>query len=111
MAEGIFWWIWNSIPWYIPLALVIIAVGFCWQWIAPIWFILPRWLRWTIAMVIAIIVAVQYGRNRGMQAEQKRRADLNAQARQQRDTIDERIQALPPNAVSDALRRNGWMRE
>lgn len=60
-------------------------------------------------MTIAIIVAVQYGRNRGMNAEQERRKALNEKARQQRDAIDDRVKALPPNAVSDALRRNGWM--
>lgn len=105
----LFQWIWAQIPWYVPIVIAIIVAGFCWQWIAPIWFILPKWLRWTIAFVFAIIVAVQYGRNRGVQAEQQRRKDLNRQAIQQRDEIDERIKALPPNAVSDALRKRGWM--
>jgi biopolymer transport protein ExbB/TolQ len=109
MMQSLFWWVWNSIPWYVPVVAIIIAAGFCWQWIAPIWFILPRWLRWAIAFVVALIVAVQYGRNRGMQAERQRRDDLSAQAREHREKIDEQIKALPPNAVSNALRRNGWM--
>lgn len=104
-------WIWNAVPWYVPIAVLIVVIAFCWQWIAPIWLILPKWLRWLIAATIAIITAVQYGRNRGMQAEQERRKALNARAVQQRDKIDERVKAMPPNAVSDALRRNGWMRD
>lgn len=102
-------WVWNAVPWYVPVVIAIIAVGFCWQWIAPIWFLLPRWLQVTIGFTIAIIVAVQYGRNRGMQAEQDKRKALNAQAVQQRDKIDERVKAMPPNAVTRALERNGWM--
>jgi hypothetical protein len=102
-------WIWNQIPWWVFAAIAIIVIGFCWQWIAPIWFILPKWLRWTIAFIVAIIVAVQYGRNRGVHGERERRKQLNAEAVKQREAIDERVKNLPPNAVSDALRRRGWM--
>lgn len=109
IAVAIFWSLYNQIPWYVPLVLAIIAAAFCWNYIAPIWFLLPRSVRWGIAFVIAIIVAVQYGRNRGVQAEQQQRKTLNDHAIKQRDQIDERVKAMPPNAVSDALRRNGWM--
>lgn len=103
--------IWNHVPWYVPLIAGIIAAGFCWQWIAPIWFILPRWLKWTIGFIIAMIVAVQYGRNRGVAGEQARRKSLNEHAIKQRDAIDESVKALPDNAVSRKLRDNGWMRD
>lgn len=106
-----FWieWAWNHVTWYYLLIPIVIAIGFCWQWIAPIWFILPGWLRWVIVMAIAMIVAVQYGRNRGVAAEQARRKSLNEHAVATRDKIDAKVKAMPPNAVSDALRRNGWM--
>lgn len=104
-------WAWNHVPWYVPVALVIIALGFCWQWIAPLWMILPRWVKVTIAFIVAVVVAIQYGRNRGVAGEQARRKSLNERAVKQRDAIDERVKNMPPNAVSDALRRNGWMRD
>jgi hypothetical protein len=103
--------IWNHVPWYVPLALVIIAAGFCWQWIAPIWMLLPRPVKWAIAFIGAIFVAIQYGRNRGVAGEQARRKSLNERALKQRDVIDAKVKEMPPNAVSDALRRNGWMRD
>lgn len=102
---------WNHVPWYVPVALVIIAAGFCWQWIAPLWAILPRPIKWAIAFIAAIVVAVQYGRNRGVASERERRKSLNERAIKQRDAIDEKVNAMPPNAVTDALRRNGWLRD
>lgn len=111
IATAVFWSLYNQIPWYVPLIIAIIAAAFCWQYIAPIWFLLPRWLQVTIGFIIAIIVAVQYGRNRGVQAEQQRRQTMNEHAANQRDQINERVKAMPPNAVSAALERRGWLRD
>lgn len=104
-------WIWNHVPWYVPLAAAFIAVGALWSYIAPLWHLLPRSAQITIGFIIAIIVAVQYGRNRGVAGEQARRKSLNEHAAEQRDQINERVKAMPPNAVTAALDRRGWLRD
>lgn len=104
-------WAWSQVSWWWLLIAAIIAIGFAWQWIAPLWLILPRWIKIAIAGAIAIIVAVQYGRNRGAAAERDRRTALNKRAVQTRDKIDEQVKAMPPNAVTRALERGGWLRD
>lgn len=111
IATAIFWSMYNQIPWYVPLIVVIIAAAFCWQYIAPIWFLFPRWLQITIGAIMLTIVAVQYGRNRGVQAEQQKRRVSNEHAVEQRNAINERVKAMPPNAVTRALERGGWLRD
>jgi hypothetical protein len=106
-----FEWLWGHIPWYVPAIVIIVAIGFCWQWIAPIWLILPNWARWSIASTIAVLVAIQYGRNRGIAGEQTRQKSLNEHATEQRDKINASVKAMPSNAVTRALERNGWMRD
>lgn len=106
-----FWWIWNAVPWYVPVIIAIILVGVCWQFIAPIWALLPRPIKILIGFIGSIFVAVQYGRNRGQQSERDKRAEQNATAIKTRDKIDAKVQAMPDSDVDSALRRNKWMRD
>lgn len=102
---------WDWLPWWVFVVIAIIVIGFCWQFIAPVWAILPGWLKWTLGGIGAIFLAAQYGRNKGEQDAAKKRADDNANAIKTRNQTDAQVQALPSADVTHDLERNKWMRD
>jgi hypothetical protein len=104
-------WVWNHVPWYVPYIVIIILIAIFWNVIAPFWALLPKPIKYLIGFILAIFGAVQYGRNRGVAAEQQRRKTLNEHAIAKRDAIDEHVKNMPDNAVTDKLKRNGWLRD
>lgn len=105
------YWAWSFIPWWIFVVIAFVVIAFCWQFIAPIWAILPKPVKWLLGFVGAILVAVQYGRNKGEKAAQDKRAQDNAKAVETRKTIDAKVEAMPDADVTRDLERNKWMRD
>lgn len=102
---------WDWLPWWLLVLAAFIILAFCWQFIAPVWAILPAPVKWLLGAIGAIFVAVQYGRNAGAKDAAKKRADDNANAIETRKQIDAQVEALPPSAVDADLKRNKWMRD
>ena len=105
------YWLWTFVPWWIfpMIAIVIIACG--WQFIAPIWALLPKPVKWLLGFIGAILVAVQYGRNKGEKAATDKRAQDNATAINTRKTIDAKVDAMPDADVTRDLERGKWLRD
>lgn len=106
-----FQWVWNAIPWwgFVMITLVLIAVF--WQPIAAIWGILPRPIKAAILFVGSIVVAVQYGRNRGQQSERAKQSAANERIQKHKGEIDAKVDRMSPDAVDDALRKSGRLRD
>lgn len=104
-------WLIDHVPWYVPVVIAIIALGFCWQFIAPIWALMPNWLKASVSAIGAIFVAVQYGRNKGAKDAEAKRAQDNAQAVQTRKQIDANVEAMPDSDVTKRLGDNKWLRD
>lgn len=107
----LFWWIWNALPWwsYILIALVIVAVF--WQPIMAVWSLLPRPIKVALGFIGALVVAVQYGRNRGQQSERDKQAAAEQRIKQKKGEINARVDNLPPSDVDKHLRDNKWLRD
>lgn len=107
----LFWWIWNALPWwsYILIALVFVAVF--WQPIMAIWSLLPRSVKVALGFLGTLVVAVQYGRNRGQQSERAKQDAANERIRVKKGEINARVDNLPPDAVDQRLRDNKWLRD
>lgn len=99
------------VPWYVPYIVIIILIAIFWNVIAPFWALLPRPIKYLIGFALAMFGAVQYGRNRGVAVERDRRRTLNEHAIAKRNAIDEHVKNLPDNAVTDQLKRAGWLRD
>lgn len=106
-----FQWIWNAIPWYgfVIAALVLIAVF--WQPIMAIWSILPRPIKAAILFIGSIVVAVQYGRNRGQVSERAKQDAANERIQHAKGKIDAKVNHMSPDAVDDALHKSGRLRD
>ena len=105
------YWLWSFVPWWLIVIVAVVVIGFGWQFIAPIWALLPKPVKWFLGFLASIAIAIQYGRNKGEKAAQEKRAQDNANAIKTRDNIDAKVQALPDTAVVDQLDRNKWLRD
>jgi membrane protein YdbS with pleckstrin-like domain len=103
--------LWNYIPWWVFVIIGVVIVGFCWQFIAPIWSILPKPVKVALVFIGSILIAAQWGRNRARKDMEEQRAKDNANAIIERDKIDEQVKRLPPNVVDQHLRDGGWLRD
>lgn len=111
MISIAFWWIYNSVPWWVPIIVVIVLLVLFWDFIAPIWTLIPKPIKWALGFIGSIALAVQYGRNRGQQSERDHLDELNKEAIQRRDTIDADVKNMSDTDVDRDLERNGWMRD
>lgn len=102
---------WNFVPWYVFPVIAIILVAVFWEFIAPFWMMLPKPVKVFFAGVVAVLLAAQWGRNRGMKDAQAMRDKDNANAIKERENIDATVKDMQPNAVDDSLKRHGWMRD
>jgi hypothetical protein len=76
-----------------------------------IWSILPRPIKAAILFIGSIVVAVQYGRNRGAKRERDRQAAANERIQKRKGEINERVDNMSPDAVDDALHKSGRLRD
>lgn len=104
-------WLWSLVPWWLIVIVAIIVFAFLWQFIAPVWAIMPNWLKWLFGFLASLVVAVQYGRNKGEDAAKEKRAQDNANAVETRKTIDAKVEAMPDSAVTKQLGDNKWLRD
>lgn len=102
---------WDWLPWWSFVIVAIVIIASCWQFIAPIWAILPAPVKWLLGLFAGIALAVQYGRNAGEKNAAKKRADDNANAVNTRKQIDAKVEAMPDRDVTADLDRNKWLRD
>lgn len=102
---------WDWLPWWSFVIVAIVVIASCWQFVAPIWALLPNSVKWLLGLIGAIFVAVQYGRNAGEKNAAKKRADDNANAINTRKQIDAKVEAMPDSAVTKQLGDNKWLRD
>lgn len=109
--------IWNSIIDHIPLWLWIVIIGlpslaafyYLSPILIPIWNLMPGWLKWTLAGIGAIFLAIMGGRYKGRKDAEEEERRKNADALKKRTEVDHDVQNLDNKGVQDKLR--DWSRD
>lgn len=102
-------WIFNFVPWWVWTVAGVVLVAVFWQVLAPIWLVLPKWLKALILGVGALLTAYVAGRNRGSKDERDQRAKADAHAIQNRKDVDDEVRNLPADDLDRRLDK--WMRD
>jgi hypothetical protein len=102
-------WALNYVPWWVwPLVVVVIAAA-TFQFWAPIWAVMPKWLKAVILAVFALFTAFTAGKWRGAKDERDRRDQANANALKTRKEVDDAVANKSRADVDRDL--DGWMRD
>ncbi len=107
--------IWNSIidniPWWGYVLAAAVALGFLYPYAAPIWAILPRWLKVALIAIGGVFTAYIAGRNRG--AANARLADKEKRdgAVRNRLEVNQRVDKMKPSEVDAELEKKGDFRD
>lgn len=109
--ETIFWWIWNALPWWSFVIMGLVVVAIFWQPILAIWGMLPTPIKGLFLFIGSIVVAVQYGRNRGQQSERAKQDAANERIQHHKGEINAKVDRMSPDAVDDDLRKSGRLRD
>lgn len=102
-------WLFNFMPWWVWLAIVVVLLAVFWQALLPVWLALPKWLKGIILGAGALFTAYIAGRNRGSKDERDQRAKADARAVQTRKETDDEIRNAPAADVDRRLDK--WMRD
>lgn len=111
MDSAMLWFSWasNFFPWQVWAAgFVVIAIVVAIYW-APIWLMLPTWLKISLIFTGVVIVVYVAGRNKGSKDERDMQKEREAGATQLREKVDATIQKLDGAAVQKRLDR--WRRD
>jgi membrane protein implicated in regulation of membrane protease activity len=102
-------WALNYVPWWVwPLAVVVIAAA-TFQFWAPVWALMPKWLKAVILAVFALATAFTAGKWRGAKDERDQRAKADANALKNRKEVDDDVANNPRADVDRDL--DQWMRD
>lgn len=107
--------IWNSIvdniPWWGYVLAAAVALAFLYPYAAPIWAVLPRWLKVAIVSFGGLFTAYIAGRNRAAANARQADRERNAQAIQRRSEINKRVDNMKPSDVDAELDKKGDFRD
>lgn len=103
--------IWNSvvdnIPWWGYVLAAAVALGFLYPYAAPIWAILPRWLKAALIAIGGLFTAYIAGRNRGAANARLADKERNEQAYKRRTDVNQRVDTMKPSEVDAELDKKG----
>jgi protein-S-isoprenylcysteine O-methyltransferase Ste14 len=102
-------WLFNFIPWWAWIVAAAVALGFTFQFWAPIWAVMPKWLKATIIFLASVAAAFIAGRNRGSKDERDMRQQADAHAVERRKDTDHEVANLDKPAADDRLKP--WLRD
>lgn len=102
-------WVFNFVPWWLWVAIVVVLIAVFWQVLGPIWLLTPRWLKTALAAIGAVLAAYVAGRNRGSKDERDQRAKADARAVQTRKETDDEVRNLSPSDIDKRL--DAWNRD
>ena len=103
-------WLWNMLPWQVMVVIALVIAGAIAYFAAPLWMLVPKPIKWLIGMIGALIIAVQYGRNKGTQAAEAKRKANDAAAIKTKGKINETVKNMSNDDVVSDLERNNWLR-
>jgi len=107
--------IWNSIidniPWWGYVLAAAVALGFLYPYAAPIWAIMPRWLKATLIAIGGLFTAYIAGRNRGAANARLADKEKNAKAVERRQEVNKSVDKMTPSQVDAELERKGDFRD
>lgn len=103
----------NQIPWWVYLVLLMCGAAVAWVFFGPvltmIWGLLPKWVKVVLGFILAVMLAIVYGRNKGY-----------AQARLTQQKLDEHAELNRQEIHNDVVKRDEptvdrdldkWMRD
>jgi hypothetical protein len=101
----------NWIPWWVwPLLAAALVLAFL-PYVAPVWAMLPRWLKAVIIAVGGLFTAYWAGRNKGAKDERDKTKKQTEQALRKREEIHNEVSKLPPSEVDKRLDERGDFRD
>lgn len=104
-------WGLGLIPWWLYVVAAAIALLLTMPYWTPLWALTPGWLKTVILTLGGGFIAYQMGRNRQAELQREKEARTNAQVLNKKMEIEHEVQQMPDSAVTDELRRSGWLRE
>jgi len=103
----------NMIPWYVYAIGIAVIGGTLWVFFGPtllvIWRILPNWTKYVIGLLLAVGLAIVFGRNRGFRDAKEMQKRLDERAVGVRQETHDEVQKLDVRAVDKRLDK--WMRD
>jgi hypothetical protein len=102
-------WFFNFIPWWAWLVAALVAAALTVQFWAPIWAVMPSWMKAALIFIGAVLLAFIAGRNRGSKDERDVRKEADAHAVERRKDIDHEVANIDRPAADKRLDR--WMRD
>lgn len=103
----------NQIPWWVYVILIVAAGGILWVYFGPlilaIWRILPGWVKYVIGLLLAIGLAVVYGRNKGWNDRESVQRRIDEKAVENRRVVHESVQKRSEPELDRDLAK--WMRD
>lgn len=106
-------WLIAQIPWWVYLIVAAPFVGAAFYFFSPlimgIWAITPKWLRWLLGGLLALILTFFAGRNKGITLQKEQQKRVDEKGVQKRQEIHDEVQKLNPTDLDKRLDK--WMRD
>lgn len=102
-------WLFNFVPWWIYVVVIVVLITVGWQFISPIWLMLPKPVKIGLVFLATLLTAYIAGRNRGSKDERAMNVKRDVQANNTRNDIHAKIEKLDTAAVDKRLGK--WVRD